>query len=39
MCLEGQRACPPEDVGSTPGYYHFLEVIRVMKSMSQYLNG
>jgi hypothetical protein len=27
MCLEGERACPPEDVGSVPGYYHFCEVI------------
>ena len=27
-CLAGSRACPPEDVGSTIGYEHFLEAIR-----------
>lgn len=27
ICLDGARACPPEDVGSTPGYENFLEVI------------
>ena len=27
ICLEGQRSCPPEDVGGVPGYYHFLEAI------------
>lgn len=25
-CTEGQRACPPEDCGSYPGYEHFCEV-------------
>ena len=24
-CLDGQRACPPEDVGGASGYQHFLE--------------
>ena len=28
VCLAGARACPPEDVGGTGGYEHFLEVIR-----------
>lgn len=28
MVLAGRGACPPEDVGGLPGYYHFLEVIR-----------
>lgn len=28
VCLEGARACPPEDVGSTSGYEEFLEAIR-----------
>ena len=28
LCLDGARACPPEDVGGTLGYKHFLEVIR-----------
>jgi hypothetical protein len=25
-CLAGERACPPEDVGGTSGYEHFLQV-------------
>jgi Plasmid pRiA4b ORF-3-like protein len=27
FCLEGSRACPPEDVGSDAGYYEFCKVI------------
>ena len=27
VCLEGERACPPEDVGGTGGYDLFLEAI------------
>lgn len=27
-CLEGKRACPPEDVGGIGGYQYFLEAIR-----------
>jgi len=27
-CVGGARACPPEDCGGVPGYYHLLEVIR-----------
>lgn len=27
-CLDGARACPPEDVGSIPGYENFLAAIR-----------
>jgi len=27
ICLDGARACPPEDVGGIPGYVDFLEVI------------
>ncbi len=27
VCVEGARACPPEDVGGTPGYQDFLEEI------------
>ncbi len=30
-CIEGQRACPPEDVGSIPGYYNFCEVLNNKK--------
>ena len=25
ICLDGSRACPPEDVGSVPGYYQLLD--------------
>ncbi|MGC9237832.1 MAG: plasmid pRiA4b ORF-3 family protein [Thiomonas sp.] len=27
QCLEGQNACPPEDVGGPPGYLSFLEAV------------
>lgn len=27
LCLEGARACPPEDVGGTSGYEEYLEVM------------
>ena len=27
LCVEGERACPPEDVGGTSGYTEFLETI------------
>jgi hypothetical protein len=27
VCLDGQQACPPEDVGGTGGYVEFLEAI------------
>jgi hypothetical protein len=27
VCLDGQRACPPEDVGGSPGYEEFLRVL------------
>ena len=27
ICLAGERACPPEDCGSIPGYYNLLEVL------------
>ncbi len=27
-CLDGARACPPEDVGGIPGYQEFLKAIR-----------
>ncbi len=26
-CIDGARACPPEDVGSTPGYYNFCKAV------------
>ena len=28
MCLAGEGACPPEDVGGVPGYQHFLAVMQ-----------
>lgn len=28
VCLEGERACPPEDCGGIPGYYDLLEIIK-----------
>lgn len=28
VCLDGSRACPPEDVGSIPGYYQLLESLQ-----------
>jgi len=28
VCLGGERACPPEDCGGSPGYEDFLEAIR-----------
>jgi hypothetical protein len=27
VCLDGQRSCPPEDVGGPPGYENFLAVL------------
>jgi hypothetical protein len=27
LCLGGERACPPEDVGGVPGFQEFLEAI------------
>jgi hypothetical protein len=27
LCLEGQRACPPEDVGGVPGYSEFCHAL------------
>ena len=28
ICLEGERASPPEDIGGIFGYYHFLSIIQ-----------
>jgi len=27
-CLEGERACPPEDVGGVPGYFKFCNALK-----------
>lgn len=26
-CCDGQRACPPEDCGGIPGYYHLIDIL------------
>lgn len=26
-CIDGDRACPPEDCGSTPGYYRLIKIL------------
>jgi Plasmid pRiA4b ORF-3-like protein. len=31
FCLEGERACPPEDVGGVPAYYNFCDALRDRK--------
>lgn len=28
VCIDGQQACPPEDVGGTPGYFTFLNALK-----------
>ena len=28
VCLEGERSCPPEDVGGPSGYMDYLEALR-----------
>lgn len=27
-CLDGKRACPPEDCGGVPGYYNLLDILQ-----------
>ena len=31
ICLAGERACPPEDVGGVPGYENFIAIINDKK--------
>jgi hypothetical protein len=31
LCLEGARACPPEDCGGIPGYEHILKLMKKPK--------
>ena len=28
ICVEGKRACPPEDCGGTPGYFNLIDVMK-----------
>jgi hypothetical protein len=35
LCVEGERACPPEDVGGTSRYAKFLETIADRESMGR----
>jgi len=35
VCLAGERACPPEDCGGVPGYYHVLEVLKEASTSEQ----
>lgn len=28
ICVGGENACPPEDVGGSPGYEHFLRIVQ-----------
>jgi hypothetical protein len=28
VCLDGERACPPEDIGGVPGYENFIETMQ-----------
>jgi hypothetical protein len=28
VCIEGERACPPEDVGGMPGYFEFVSALK-----------
>mgnify|MGYP000173931285 CR=1 FL=1 len=35
VCLDGRRACPPEDCGGPWGYSDILDVLRIKKSKSR----
>jgi len=44
ICLDGARACPPEDCGGTGGYLNLCEIIQnpgheEYESMKEWLNG
>ena len=43
-CVDGQRACPPEDCGGTPGFYNLLDALADPKHpdhahLSEWLGG
>jgi hypothetical protein len=35
VCLDGARACPPEDCGSFPGYMGILEALKAAKPTTE----
>ena len=35
VCLGGERACPPEDCGSFPGYFALLEALKAPKKTAE----
>ena len=35
-CLDGARACPPEDCGGCPGYYDLLETLKLPPKSEEY---
>lgn len=35
VCLGGERACPPEDCGSFPGYFDILEALKAPKKTQE----
>ena len=38
QCLDGERACPPEDCGGIPGYYNLLDTLEKEPLSDEYLN-
>ncbi len=32
ICVKGEKACPPEDIGGGGGYFHFLEIMSDKKN-------
>ena len=28
VCIDGERACPPEDCGGVPGYYNLIDILK-----------
>ena len=44
VCMEGERACPPEDCGGVPGYERFVNIImdpsdEEYKAMCEWVSG
>ncbi|MDQ0215528.1 hypothetical protein J2S13_001946 [Oikeobacillus pervagus] len=36
ICLGGERACPPEDIGGVPGYQYLLHLLQPSSASDQY---